>query len=320
MSLETLEITPWVEKYRPKKFDDVVGNKEIVDMLRDYVKNKNCPHIILYGKQGRGKTTLALVLVNEMFADLEPEAMKRRFQFANASDKRGIDYFRNDVTAFVKESVKLRVLILDEVDNATPDAQLLMRPLMETKTSNCRFVMTCNYIHKIIDPIKDSRCMAFEVKRPTDEEVKSRLAYILTCEKQQIPDEILKTIVVKSDGDLRKAINLTYTYCVSKVLANVESQNGIDGFIKDFTKFSFSGDIENAIIKLQDLLSSHDFKTIIGKIRDKIIQNNKLNKKMRFDLLKLVCECEYRYALGVTDETILAYFMAVSNEIANNTR
>lgn len=305
-----MPIISWVEKYRPATLDDVVGNDEVVEAMKKFIANKDFPHILLYGKQGRGKTSIALAIVNDLFKNLDEDSKKRRWMMSNVSSKRGIDYFRNEVTDYSKNSTVLRVHILDEFDNTTPDAQYLMRPLME-EYPKCKFIMTCNYKQKIIDPIKDSRVAAFEIKAPTNEDIKKRLLFILEKENQQVPDDKLNSLIVKSNGDVRKAINLVYTYCISKYDGNSINED-LDTLIKDFTKYSFNGDIENAIITLQELLNTSEFKTIIANIRDKILSNSKLPKQLRFGLLKLVCECEYRFALGVSDETLMSYFMSVS--------
>ncbi|HJJ55254.1 MAG TPA: replication factor C small subunit, partial [Methanocorpusculum sp.] len=153
----------WIEKYRPRKLDEVVGQKEIVDRLKLYASSKSLPHLLFTGSAGIGKTTCAVALAREMFGD----TWSMNFRELNASDERGIDVVRTQIKQFARTSplgdAEFKVLFLDEADALTNDAQAALRRTMENYAETCRFILSCNYSSKIIDPIQ-SRCAIYRFK------------------------------------------------------------------------------------------------------------------------------------------------------------
>lgn len=193
----------WTEKYRPQKFDEVVGRDEIIDEIKNYLANNDMPHMIFIGAVGSGKTTLAHVIGNEYLDSFKDND----FLEINGSDDRGIDVIRNKIIKFAKHlswSRKFKIIFLDEADALTPDAQFCLRRPMEIYAHNCRFIFTGNE-DKFHDAIKD-RCKVFEFKKLDTEAIVEYLKRICTLESIQIDDTLLNVIAKDSKGSMRKAV------------------------------------------------------------------------------------------------------------------
>ncbi|KAF8632952.1 hypothetical protein AX15_001555 [Amanita polypyramis BW_CC] len=204
---------PWVEKYRPVTLDDVVGNAETIDRLKVIAKDGNCPHMIISGMPGIGKTTSIHCLAHQMLGDAYKDAVLE----LNASDDRGIDVVRNKIKTFAQKKVTLppgrhKIVILDEADSMTPGAQQALRRTMEIYSNTTRFCLACNMSNKIIEPIQ-SRCAILRYSKLKDQEVLKRLLEICELEKVPYNDDGLTALIFTSEGDMRQAINnLQSTY------------------------------------------------------------------------------------------------------------
>ncbi len=198
---------PWVEKYRPKKLTEVVGQDEIVKRLKAYAKAKNMPSMLFAGRAGIGKTASALALGHELYGD----DMKRNFLELNASDERGIDIIRGKIKDFAATlpygGIPFKIIFLDEADALTRDAQQALRRTMEKYAGTCRFILSCNYSSKIIEPIQ-SRCALFRFKPLTEKEITKRLEHISKEEGLHVTKDGYEAIVYVCEGDMRKAINV----------------------------------------------------------------------------------------------------------------
>jgi replication factor C small subunit len=196
----------WIEKYRPKSLKEVVGQKEIIDRLQAYARSGNLPHLMFAGPAGTGKTTSALALAGEMWGD----SWRDNFIELNASDERGIDVVRGKIKEFARTSpiggASFKIIFLDEADALTPDAQAALRRTMERYSRICRFILSCNYSSKIIEPIQ-SRCAVFRFRPLRSEDIKRYLEHIAKVEKLEYTDEAFEAIVHVAGGDMRKAVN-----------------------------------------------------------------------------------------------------------------
>ena len=161
----------WVEKYRPTTLENYVGNEHLKEKVKGYIENGDVPHLLLYGRAGTGKTTLAKLIVNSIECD---------HIIINASDENNVDMVRNKVKGFASTIgfKPMKVVILDEFDYMSQNAQAILRNLMETFSKHCRFILTCNYVEKVIEPIQ-SRCQTFQIVPPTKKDVAIQISKIL---------------------------------------------------------------------------------------------------------------------------------------------
>jgi replication factor C small subunit len=189
----------WVEKYRPKDLSTYVGNEHLKEKVKAYLESEDVPHLLLYGKAGTGKTTLAKIVVNNIDCD---------YMYINASDENKVDDVRNKIKTFASSVgfKSLKVIILDECDYLTPNAQAALRNLMETFSKHCRFILTCNYVERIIDPIQ-SRCQSYKVVPPSKKEVAQQMVNILKEENCQFELDDIALIVNAGYPDIRRVIN-----------------------------------------------------------------------------------------------------------------
>ena len=189
----------WVEKYRPTDLSTYVGNEHLKEKVKVYLESEDVPHLLLFGKAGTGKTTLAKIVVNNIDCD---------YMYINASDENKVDDVRNKIKTFASSVgfKSLKVIILDECDYLTPNAQAALRNLMETFSKHCRFILTCNYVERIIDPIQ-SRCQSYKVVPPSKKEVAQQMVSILSQENCQFELDDVALIVNAGYPDIRRVIN-----------------------------------------------------------------------------------------------------------------
>jgi len=194
-----MENSLWVEKYRPKDLSTYIGNDHLKSKVKIYLESEDVPHLLLYGKAGTGKTTLAKIITSNIDCD---------YMYINASDENNVDNVRTKIKNFASSVgfKSLKVIILDEADFLTPNAQAALRNLMETFSKHTRFILTCNYVERIIDPIQ-SRCQSFKVVPPSKKEVAQQLVHILNQENCTYELDEIAMIVTAAYPDIRRVIN-----------------------------------------------------------------------------------------------------------------
>lgn len=193
------ENTLWVEKYRPDSLDGYIGNTDVTDKIKSFLSTNDIPHLLFSGKAGTGKTTLAKLIVKNLECD---------YKYVNASDKGGVDYIRTELIPFASSVgfSDLKIVILDEADYITPQAQAALRNVMETFSTSTRFILTCNYVERIIEPIQ-SRCQVFRIHPPGKKEVAHRMVEILGLENVEYSNPDLALLINNTYPDIRKTIN-----------------------------------------------------------------------------------------------------------------
>ena len=221
--MERLEHSLWVEKYRPNTLDTYIGNEHLKSKVSVYLESGDLPHLLLYGKAGTGKTTLAKLLVNNIECD---------YMYINASDENSVDTVRNKVRGFASTMgfKDYKIIILDECDYITPSAQAALRNLMETFSKHCRFILTCNFVERIIDPIQ-SRCQSFQVIPPSKKEVALHIHNILNEEGVASKMDDVAGLVNAGYPDIRRVINSCQRQCVDGMLV-VDKQSLVESDYK----------------------------------------------------------------------------------------
>ena len=191
--------TLWVEKYRPQNLDKYIGNEHLIEKAKVWIESGDIPHLLLYGKAGTGKTTLAKMLTNSIDCD---------YLYINASDERKLEMGREKVKSFASTIgfKDMKVIILDEADYITPTSQAALRNVMETFSKHCRFILTCNFVERIIDPIQ-SRCQSFQIIPPSKKEVAIHLSNILKEESIDYSNDNVVSLVQSGYPDIRRVIN-----------------------------------------------------------------------------------------------------------------
>ena len=197
----------WVEKYRPTSLDTYIGNEHLKEKVKVYLESEDVPHLLLYGVAGTGKTTLAKVITNNIDCD---------YLYINASDENNVDNVRTKIKNFASSIgfKSLKVVILDEADFLTPNAQAALRNLMETFSKHCRFILTCNYVERIIDPIQ-SRCQPYKIVPPSRKDVAKQMVYILDTENVSYKLDDVALIVNAGYPDIRRVINSAHRQVVN---------------------------------------------------------------------------------------------------------
>ncbi|TVY59171.1 Replication factor C subunit 2 [Lachnellula cervina] len=241
---ETNRAQPWVEKYRPKNLSDVTAQEHTITVLQRNLQSSNLPHMLFYGPPGTGKTSTVLALAKELYG---PELVKSRVLELNASDERGISIVREKVKDFARMQLSnpsaayraqypcppYKIIILDEADSMTQDAQSALRRTMETYSKITRFCLICNYVTRIIDPLA-SRCSKFRFKSLDQGNAARRVEEIAVKEGVALEDGAVETLIRCSEGDLRKAI--TFLQSAARLVGAVEKDEDEDSMDVDEEK------------------------------------------------------------------------------------
>ena len=245
--MDEIKNSLWVEKYRPTSLDTYIGNEHLKSKVKLYLESGDLPHLLLFGRAGTGKTTLAKLLVNNIECD---------YLYINASDERKLEMVRDKVKNFASTIgfSNMKVVILDEADYITPASQAALRNLMETFSKHCRFILTCNYVERIIDPIQ-SRCQSFQIIPPDRKQVAVHLNTILTKEGVTSDIEDIVTIVNGGFPDLRRVINAAQRQVVDNKLVIDEGMSIQNDYKVQVLEILKTQDKKNSFKNIRQLLA-----------------------------------------------------------------
>ena len=311
---------PWVEKYRPERLSDVVGQEEITQRLESYVKQRNAPHMMFSGPAGIGKTSSAVAMAKELYG----KGFERNFLELNASDQRGIDVVRSTIKDFARTlafDAQFKIIFLDEADALTADAQQALRRTMEKYTKTCRFILSCNYSSRIIDPIQ-SRCVIFKFKPLKAKDIEEKLKEIEKNEGLRIEEKAAKAIIYVCQGDLRKAINILQASSSLDKKINESAIFSVSSRakpeeVKELIKLALDKKFLEAREKLDVLLYEHGMsgEDIILQLYRELIEmdEKEMEQKTKIDLIELIGEYNFRLVEGANErvqlEALIAQFM-----------
>jgi replication factor C small subunit len=311
----------WTESFRPKTLDDVVGQTEIVERLKQFVRRIDFPHMLFSGPPGIGKTTCAEAIVKDIFPAVERSINVKRL---NASDDRGINVVRHDIKNFARilpsGSTSFKIIILDEADQMTQEAQHALRQTMERYNEITRFILICNYSSRIISPIQ-SRCVIFRFTRLEKEEIKSRLKHICKVKRLTINEEALEALFESTEGDLRQSINALQASAslTSEITAEVVFQ--VQGYVNP-------SEIRAALVEclgkepnfsaarkqIQGLMDSRGLsgQDLVKHLNRELnrLSDDELDNNVRYEALSMLSEVDYRLSTGSNPQVQLDAFLA----------
>lgn len=327
-----MESSIWTEKYRPSTFDEVRGQKEIVEKVRAFVASGNMPHLLFSGPAGVGKTTLSLVIAKQLFG----EGWRQNTLELNASDERGIDVIRVKVKDFARTKalgdVPFKLIYLDESDALTREAQQALRRTMENYTKTCRFILSCNYSSKIIDPIQ-SRCAVFRFKPLSKEDIGSFVSQKLIssgelefagssiAEKNKVHQQVIDALYEVSQGDMRRVMNILQSCVVLKknmAADDVYSMSSVakPKEVQDVLSLAVSGNFVESRKKLLGMMLQYGLAglDVIKQIQQEIWHLS-LEDRKKVALIDKCGEVEFRMVEGSDEylqlESFLAFVMLV---------
>ncbi|KAK2451758.1 Subunit of heteropentameric Replication factor C (RF-C) [Trifolium repens] len=321
---------PWVEKYRPRQVKDVAHQEEVVRVLTNTLETGSCPHMLFYGPPGTGKTTTALAIAHQLFG---PELYQSRVLELNASDDRGINVVRTKIKEFAAVAVNTnqrmngypcppyKIIVLDEADSMTEDAQNALRRTMETHSKVTRFFFICNYISRIIEPLA-SRCAKFRFKPLTEEIMSNRILYICNEEGIHLDAEGLSTLSTISQGDLRRAI--TYLQSAARLFgSSISSKDliSVSGIVptevvEGLLKACKSGNFDLANKEVNNFIAEgYPVSQMLTQLFEAIVEENDISDEQKARISKKLGEAdkclvdgadEYLQLLAVVSNTIQA--------------
>lgn len=354
-----MKTMPWIEKYRPKNFSEIVSQDVVIKVLKNFIKNKNFPHLLFHGPPGTGKTSTIHACLKELY----PESYKFMVLEINASEERGIEIVRNRIIQFVtcssfafsgkrKKSMSgeksdfnldsdddaahetdreeaeeekeeetetnslFKLVILDEADSMTADAQAILRKVIEKYTKNARFCLICNYIKKISMALQ-SRCVSFRFAPIKRELILDKMNYVIKKEKIEIEGDAKETIIDRSNGDMRKILNILQSICQSKELVTEKTVNDCLGYPDKGTIDLIYENLNNQSFKkcyrnLRTIIRENGYSVgdilseIHKKIIDEIMHDTSTDTRKYMEILKNLRDQEFNSLTSTSEDLQIA--------------
>ncbi len=314
----------WTEKYRPHSLTEVAGQEEVILRLKAYAAKQSMPHLLFAGQPGTGKTTCALALAQDMYG----EEWRTNLHELNASDERGIEVVRGKIKDYARTApmggVSFKIIFLDEADALTPPAQAALRRTMEKYSATCRFILSCNYSSKIIEPIQ-SRCAVFRFRPLTKEAVSRYIRFIADKEGLKVADEALEALVYVADGDMRRAINGLQVAAAAEeditaetVFKTTATARPVE--VEQLLLTALKGDFKSARKLLDDLLIDYGLSgEEIIKQMHRVIVDLTVPDPIKVQLVDRLGEAEFRLVEGASEriqiEALLAHYVVAGQRI-----
>ncbi len=293
----------WAEKYRPRTLAEVINQRHVTDRMKAFVKDKHIPHLMFSGPAGTGKTTMGLALAREIYGD----EWKKNVLELNASDERGIDVIRHKVKEFARTKpigkIPFRLIILDESDALTQDAQQALRRTMESFTNVSRFLLICNWSSKIIEPIQ-SRCAVFRFRALSEDDIKSYIDRIARSEKLKVTPSAISAIIEITEGDLRKVSNLMQSAAslggdIDEEVVYDAASRARPGDVREMMNHAMSGKFTEARKMLHDILLKQGLAgaDVLSEIHRQIYSFD-ISEEKKMQLIDRCGEYDFRISEG----------------------
>ena len=314
----------WTEKYRPKTIGEIIGQPEITERLAAYVKSGNLPHLLFAGPAGTGKTTSAIALARELYSD----TWHQNFHELNASDERGIQVVRTKIKEFARTQpigeATFKIIFLDEADALTPEAQAALRRTMERYSGTCRFILSCNYSSKIIEPIQ-SRCAVFRFRAIHEDDIKKYVDRIAAAEGLTVTEDGYNALLYVSRGDLRKVTNAlqvgaTLDQKITDEILYKSTATARPEDVLELLQVALTGDFLKARENLDNLLINYGLsgEDIIRQIHHELF-NLEIPDLTKVELVDQIGQIEFRLVEGSSEriqlEALIAHFVLVGNKL-----
>jgi replication factor C small subunit len=323
MNEKKIDIMPWTEKYRPKGLESVYGQTEVIKNLKAFVKARNMPNMMFAGPPGVGKTTAALAMAHELYG----ENLHGNFIELNASDERGIDVVRGTIKDFARSmslgDAPWKLIFLDESDSLTSEAQHALRRTMESTSSVTRFILSCNYSSRIIEPIQ-SRCAVSRFMQLAEPDVHKMLEHVAKNENLKIDEDAFKALFYVCEGDMRRALNALqgaamHSSHITLDLVHKISSRAKPKEVHEMVQLALSGEFLKARENLDKLVIHYGLsgEDILNQVYREL-PNLQISEKKRVVLMDRVGEFNFRLVEGASEriqiEAMLAQFVLIGKD------